>query len=135
MSDKITISGLEIMTHIGVPDEERARAQRLEISVTFPVEQVKRAAQTDDLSHSIDYYQVSELIKNVAAQHPRKLIETLAEDIAACILENFPVKSVELEIRKFILPETRHVALRIKRKRKKSIHRRDAESTEFAQVS
>ena len=123
MYDKITIEGLEVMTHIGVPDEERSQAQRLEISITFPVENVKRAALTDDLVHSIDYYQVSELVKNVAAQHPRKLIETVAEDIAGCILNNFPVKSVEVEIRKFILPDTRHVALKIKRKRKKTTSR------------
>ena len=47
----------------------------------------------------------------------RALIETLAEEIAAELLARFPLQAVELELRKFILPDTAFVAVRIRRSR------------------
>jgi dihydroneopterin aldolase len=40
----------------------------------------------------------------------------LAEEIAAMLLEEFETKAVRVEVQKFILPETRHVAVRIERR-------------------
>jgi len=42
---------------------------------------------------------------------PRKLIETLAADIAAAVLEDPAASGVSVEVRKFILPGTRWVAV------------------------
>ena len=44
-----------------------------------------------------------------------KLIETLASDIANLVLREFAVESVTVEVQKFVLPETRYVAVRIER--------------------
>jgi 7,8-dihydroneopterin aldolase/epimerase/oxygenase len=46
-----------------------------------------------------------------------KLIETLAHEIAAHLLRQFKLLAVELELRKFVLPETRYVAVRVARGR------------------
>jgi len=43
------------------------------------------------------------------------LIETLAHEMAEHLLRNFQLARVELELRKFILPETRFVAARVTR--------------------
>jgi dihydroneopterin aldolase len=40
-----------------------------------------------------------------------KLIEKLAADIAAAILAEFQPQSVSVEVKKFIIPEARHVAV------------------------
>jgi dihydroneopterin aldolase len=45
------------------------------------------------------------------------LIETLAEEIAGLLLERFPLRAVEVELRKFILTDTAYVAVRIRRER------------------
>ncbi|MDK3161962.1 dihydroneopterin aldolase [Kamptonema cortianum] len=69
------------------------------------------------MGQTTDYYQVYQDIHALAAKKPRKLLEHFAHEIAEAILGKYKVKAVEIEIRKFILPETAHVAVRIKRKR------------------
>jgi dihydroneopterin aldolase len=44
-----------------------------------------------------------------------KLIETLADGLAAHLLATFPIERIRLEIRKFILPDTRYVAVSVVR--------------------
>lgn len=117
MPDKISIQGLEVWTRIGVPDEERAHPQKLEISAAFEVDTVAEAARKDELELTINYFDVAEAIKQIAGSKERKLIETLAENLAAELLSRFGLKEIEIEIRKFIIPECRYISLQIQRKR------------------
>jgi len=115
-TDQILINGLEISCHIGVPDEERAQSQNIRVNVTlFPLE--SSAPLEDDIERTVNYYAVSLRMDEVAKEKPRKLIETLAEDLASMILSEFPVSSVTVEIEKFILPNARHVGVLIHRDR------------------
>jgi dihydroneopterin aldolase len=114
--DRIEIRELELTAHIGVPDEERAAPQRLTVSLVLEVARDFRDLG-DDLGKTVDYFAVSERVKALATARPRKLIETLAEEIAAQVLEEFAVAAVEVELRKFILPDTAHVAVRLRRER------------------
>jgi dihydroneopterin aldolase len=45
------------------------------------------------------------------------LIETLAVDIGQMVLEEFRAGAVSVEVKKFIIPEARHISVRIKRTR------------------
>ena len=54
-------------------------------------------------------------VRQLAGARPRKLLETLAEEICACVLEEFSVRAVEVELRKYILPDTEYVAVRLSR--------------------
>ncbi|MDX6767443.1 MAG: dihydroneopterin aldolase [Candidatus Methylacidiphilales bacterium] len=119
MSDRITIHRLRVPCHLGVPDEERARPQVVEITLSFKAETVPQAAAADDIHLTTNYFNISERIQEVARARPRRLLETLAEDIASVILRDFALFAVDLEIRKFILPDAEAVSLSIKRKRKK----------------
>ena len=56
-------------------------------------------------------------MRALAAARPRRLIETLALDIAGEILARFAVASVDVELRKYILPDTDYVAVRLSRHR------------------
>lgn len=116
MSDRINIRGLEIYAHIGVPDEERARRQKLLVNIGLKVRSTADAAEADDVALTVDYFQLSNEIKEVAAARPRKLIETLAEEIATAVFKHELVRDVTVEIEKFILPDTRLVSVEIKRK-------------------
>jgi dihydroneopterin aldolase len=116
MPDTILIEQLELSAHIGVPDEERVKAQRLTVSLRLEVAHGFRHLD-DDLTKTVDYFAVCGAIKALAAEHPRRLIETLAEEIAATVLRDFAVAAVEVELRKFILPDTAFVAVRLRRER------------------
>lgn len=117
MTDEIRITALRLTTYIGVPDEERAASQELEADVVMRVagrfEEMK-----DDLGATIDYAAVAARLREVAAERPRRLIETLAAELAACVLGEFGAAGVTIDLRKRILPETDHVAVRVVRERR-----------------
>jgi phosphoglycolate phosphatase len=88
-----------------VPDEERALAQRLKINLTlWPARPLTGLG--DDVAGTVDYAQVAIACRQIAAAHPRKLIETLAEDLLDGVLTNFPVARATIEVEKMILPDT-----------------------------
>ena len=114
--NEIVIQGLAVHAHIGVPDEERRQPQRLLINAVL-TPQVAFSDLNDDLSLTADYHAAACRISAVAADRPRRLIETLAADLANMLLAEFPLAGVEIEIRKFILPDTEYVAVRCHRLR------------------
>ncbi|MBT8044659.1 MAG: dihydroneopterin aldolase [Verrucomicrobiae bacterium] len=114
-SDQIFIRGQVVSSHIGVPDSERAHPQDLLIN-SFLHPLASKHPLNDDIDRTVDYHAVSLRIDEIAAAKPRKLIETLAEDLAAMILDEFPVSKVTIEIEKFILPNTTCVGVSITRK-------------------
>lgn len=112
--DEIRISALRLTTHIGVPEEERATSQVLEADITLRIA-ARFEAMQDDIAATIDYAAVAIRLQALAAERPRRLIETLAAEMAACVMEEFGAQGVSLELRKRILPETDHVAVRLVR--------------------
>lgn len=109
---EIFIDSLRIKTRIGVPDEERLEAQEIEIDIC--IQPVKSFSEMqDDIDLTVDYAAVCQRVSEIAGERQRRLIESLAQEICERILKEFAAKGVEVEIRKFILPETRHVAVRV----------------------
>ena len=114
MPDRIRIEGLELCTHIGVPDEERAAAQRL--TANLVLEPIRGCRALDDrVENTVDYFAVCEAVKALSLAGPRHLLETLAEEIAGELLARFPLRVVEIELRKYILPDTAFVAVQFRR--------------------
>ncbi len=107
-SDHLHLHGLSVVTHIGVPAEERRVPQRLKLNLTlWP--QAPLTGLGDDFSRTIDYAAVANQVRELAAARPRQLIETLAEETADALLRSFPLRQVCVEVEKFILPDTDHV--------------------------
>ena len=114
MPDTIEISRLEVSTHIGVPDEERAEAQKLWITTRLvPSQGFDHLA--DAIEHTIDYQAVADQLSALASEKPRKLIETLATEAADLLLGSHPLQEVFIRIEKQILPNTDCVAVEITR--------------------
>ena len=114
--DTIEIRRLRVSTLIGVPAEERAISQIVLVTVKMtPSQNFDRLA--DEISRTVDYYQVSLEIEALAAARTRRLIETLATDIAGHLLGNHPLQRVAISIEKHILPNTECVAVHIERGR------------------
>jgi dihydroneopterin aldolase len=114
MPDRIRIESLELSSRIGVPEEERAQTQRLTVSLVLePIRDFR--ALDDQLENTVDYFVLSECVKALSRARPRQLLETLAEEIAGELLARFPLRSVDVELRKYILPDTAFVAVQIRR--------------------
>ncbi len=54
-------------------------------------------------------------MKEIASEDQRKLLETLAEELASGILKSFRMQKLSLEIKKFILPDAKYVSVRVER--------------------
>ena len=113
-TDEIRIEALELMARVGVPDLERAEPQRLTVSMILQP-RCSFDDLGDDLARTIDYAAVCEDLRRFVAGRQDKLIETLAHEMAEHLLGRFRLSRVELEVRKFVLPETRYVAVRVVR--------------------
>jgi dihydroneopterin aldolase len=113
--DKIIISDLEVFYRVGVPDAERANPQRLLITVEM-TRDVSAAVAADDLTKTIDYHAVTQRLLKFGDGRSWKLIEKLAAEIARMVLAEFAADGVTVEVRKFIIPEARHVAVRLTRR-------------------
>ena len=116
MPDRICIESLELPPGSACPMMNVAHPQRPIASLILePVCDLR--ALDDRLENTVDYFVLAECVKSLAAERPRRLLETLAGEIADTLLARFPLRSVELELRKFILPDTAYVAVQIQRAR------------------
>ncbi len=112
--DKIIISDLEVYYHVGVPDAEREKAQRLLISVEIE-HAFNKAAASDSIADTIDYFAVCQRLLHLGNGRQWKLIESLASEIADTILKEHNVKIVAVEVKKFIIPQAKYVAVSLTR--------------------
>jgi FolB domain-containing protein len=113
---KISIVDLEVFYHVGVPDEERAQPQRLLLTIEMDSD-FSAAAKTDSIADTIDYFAVSQRLLKFGDGKNWKLIEKLAADIADLILSKFKPQSVSVEVKKFPIPQARHVSVILTKKR------------------
>ena len=110
----IAIKGLEVSAHVGVPDEERSRSQRLLLDLSFAALD-QPSDLGDEISRTVDYYAVSLRVAEIVGERSRKLIETLADELAVTLLAEFSLRWIEITIRKFILPNAEWVSVTIRR--------------------
>jgi FolB domain-containing protein len=109
---QIKISNLEVFYRVGVPDEERAKPQRLLLSIEMQKD-FASAAATDDLSETIDYAAVADFLVAFGEGKSWKLIEKLAAEIAESILVRFKPAAVCVEVKKFSVPKAQYVSVRV----------------------
>jgi len=114
MPDLILIDSLELSVRIGITAEERSCAQRL--TASLQLQPARNFAALDDrIENAVDYFKVCLAIREITTQREWNLLETLATEIATGLLARFAIQSVDLELRKYILPDTRFVAVKIHR--------------------
>jgi dihydroneopterin aldolase len=116
VGDQVLIEQLEVFANIGVPDEERAAAQRLTFNIAFwPVRQAGELE--DDISRAVNYASVAAATRTFVAASRNKLIETLANALATHLLETFEIRRITIELRKYILPDADFVSVTVTRER------------------
>jgi dihydroneopterin aldolase len=112
----ITIVDLEVFYHVGVPEEERARPQRLLLTVTITAD-FAAAARSDSIADTVDYFAVSQRLLQYGEGRSWKLIEKLAADLAEMVLTEFKPEAVTIEVKKFPIPQARVITVRLSRSR------------------
>ena len=118
MPEWIEIAELEVQSSVGVSEKERQTRQKLAVCLRFQIAP-PFGSLADEIARTIDYGAVANEVSAIAASGSRRLIETLLADIADGLMARFPMIRLEVELRKFILPNTRYVSVRTARRRGK----------------
>ena len=118
--DKITIKDLAVRYRVGVTPKERRKPQRLLITVEIETHH-RKAAESDKLIDTVDYFEVSEYLRKLGAGKEWNLIEATASEIADYIMKNPNANGVTVEIKKFVIPRTAHVSVTISRHRRSGV--------------
>ena len=97
--DSITLTGLRASAFHGAFDHERENGQEFVVDVTVWIDLVD-AASTDDLRRTINYGVLAEEVVAAVERDPVDLIETVAERVAAVVLEHRAARSVRVTLHK-----------------------------------
>ncbi len=95
--DYIVIRDLELSARIGVHAWERRIQQTLRLQLKLGCD-AATVAKNDDIRQTLDYQAVIDFIKDFIAGSTCVLIETLAEGLAAALLQRFALPGLELEL-------------------------------------
>lgn len=99
MTDRIRLLGIEAFGYHGVLENEQEEGQLFSVDVELEVD-LSAAADSDDLSDTVDYGAVAERIHAVIEGERWNLIERLADRIARVVLEEGRVGAVTVTVHK-----------------------------------
>ena len=114
---KISIVDLEVFYCVGVTDDERARPQRLLLTLEMEAD-FAAAAASDEVGDTINYFDVAQVLLKFGEGRSWKLLEKLAGNIADVILEKFKPESVTVEVKKFVISQARYVSVSLAKNRR-----------------
>ena len=95
--DIVFIRQLRADAIIGVYDWERKIRQTVVLDLEMAGDN-RRAASTDDIGETVDYDAVSTRLLTFIESSEFQLIETMAEQLAAIVLDEFPVPWLRLRL-------------------------------------
>lgn len=90
--DKIYLSQLQFYGYHGVFPEETTLGQRFMVDLMLETD-LKEAGKSDDLSKTINYADIHQVVKSIVEGPPYKLVEAVAEKIGEQLLAQFPLVS------------------------------------------
>jgi len=101
--DWLRLQGVQAYGHLGVTAKERDLGQRVEVDLelAYPV---ARSRRPDSIEACIDYEELGRTVRTQIERSRCKLIETLAEELALLLLEEFDTPCVRVRLRKLHIP-------------------------------
>lgn len=113
--DKIFIHELIIETVIGLYYWEEQVKQPLVVSMELGWD-MRKAAATGDLQHTLNYAAVVERTQQFAAEHKHQLLESFCEELAQILIQQFSIPWLSLQVGKIsTITAASQVGIRIKR--------------------
>jgi len=97
--DTVFINDLRIETIIGIYDWERKVRQTISLDLEMGTD-IRRAAETDSIEDTLNYKAVAKRLIAFVEASEYRLVETLAEKIAAIVLNEFTVPWLKLTVHK-----------------------------------
>jgi len=107
---RIVIVDLEVFYCVGLTDEERAKPQRLLLTIDMNLD-FSSAAISDRIEKTVNYQSVADELLKFGDGRSWKLLEKLVTNIAETIFSKYKQQSVAVEAKKFIIPQARYVAV------------------------
>lgn len=94
----VFLENQKVLAHVGWYERERKQGVELMVSVRV---KSHYGNTSDDLADTVDYARLVEMVNTLAAQE-RKLLESLASDIADAVEDRYKsrIKEIEVHIRK-----------------------------------
>ena len=114
MADMLKLYDVVVETHVGVYEWERKDLQKIWLDIELPTD-ARGAAKADDVQHVIDYGAIVTQVRQHIAQRTYHLMETIAEETAQLILDQFPATSVQVRVKKRSLPGLDHACVEVLR--------------------
>lgn len=99
MADRITLRGVRAFGHHGVLAEETELGQEFLVDLILWLD-LRAAAATDDLAETVDYGALAVRVAEIVGGPPRRLIETVAAEIADGLMADSRLFAVEATVRK-----------------------------------
>ena len=113
--DKIVLTDLRVDAVIGIWDWEKRNSQSISIDLEMQTD-TKKISQSDSIEDALDYKAVSKRAKQFIQDSQFNLIETLAENLAKIILEEFDVQWLKLSISKpYAIRDSKNIGVCIER--------------------
>jgi len=97
--DIVYIRDLKIETVIGIFDWERRIRQTVSLDLEMATD-IRKAATSDDIKDALDYKAVSKRLIAFVSESEFLLVETMAEKVAAIVLDEFSVPWLRLRLSK-----------------------------------
>ncbi len=97
--DIIFLGGLEADTIIGIYDWERETKQTIVLDIDMAFD-ITKAAETDDIQYTLDYKTISDRVLSFVENSQFFLVETLIEEIAQLLLNEFNTPWVKIKLNK-----------------------------------
>ena len=97
--DIIFLHDLKVETVIGIWEWERKILQTVSIDLEMSTD-IRKAAATDSVDDTLNYKSVAKRVQAFVGESSFQLVETLAEKIAAIVLDEFEVSWVQVRVRK-----------------------------------
>lgn len=103
MKTQLLLNEMKFFAHHGVLDEEKIIGGNYSVSLEIDAD-VSEAAKHDDLSQTIDFQSIYNIVKK-EMQQPSQLIEHVAYRIATALKANFPqIEQIKVEVHKLNPP-------------------------------
>lgn len=113
--DIVFVDGLSVETVIGIYDWEREIRQRVVLDLEMATD-IRLAATSEDIDNTLNYKTVCDRLVEFVEHSDFLLVETLAEEVAALVMQEFPVPWLKLKVTKpTAIPQARGVGVMIER--------------------